>query len=130
MKFGKIRFGETLTVAKKTKGDARNLETTVRNCGPFLRVAYIFSEPENGHTLGHPVIRDAVTTLFLGPLDGDIFSMSTPKTGTHKFKNWKRGHAKQESGQTVSEGTGNVAMGTILPRRVLERREPFLANQH
>ena len=29
-------------VAEKTKGDARNLETTVRNCGPFLRVAYNF----------------------------------------------------------------------------------------
>ena len=42
VKFGKTRFGETLIVAKKTKGDARNLETTVRNCGPFLRVAYIF----------------------------------------------------------------------------------------
>ena len=52
VKFGKIRFGETLIVAKKTKGDARNLETTVRNGGPFLRVAYIFSEPENGHTFG------------------------------------------------------------------------------
>ena len=82
VKFGKIRFGETLTVAKKTKGDARNLETTVRNCGPFPRVAYNFlGAGKQPYFLGHPFISYAVTTLILGPLDGSKFFHVDPKDG-------------------------------------------------